>query len=177
MIRLHKNSSEIKIIGIDARFFGSKDRGLGRYVENLIRNLEIIDKRSPSHPASPAGRRRTSQYIIFLKERRFNDYLPSNSSFKKALFKDLNKYSLDLMHFTYFRIPIFYRDKFIVTIHDLIISHVSFFKKIAYKIIFKIALKRTKKIIAVSGCTKKDIINHYRIDDKKIEVIYEGVTK
>jgi len=158
------------IIGIDARFFGSKDRGLGRYVENLVRNLEIIEKKNPPH-------RRTSQYIIFLKERRFNDYLPDNPSFKKALFKDLNKYNLDLIHFTYFRIPIFYGGKFVVTIHDLIISHVSFFKKIAYKIIFKIVLKRAEKIIAVSRCTKKDIINHYRVDDKKIEVIYEGITK
>ena len=41
-------------IGIDARFFGAKDKGFGRYTENLIRNLEKIDS--------------VNHYFIFLRK-------------------------------------------------------------------------------------------------------------
>jgi len=149
-------------IGIDARFFGAKDKGIGRYVENLIKNLENIDN--------------INQYFIFLSKERFNDYSPGQPNFKKLLFNQIKKIKLDLMHFTYFKVPIFYRGRFIVTIHDLIVSHVNFLKKIAYKIILCLALKRAEKIIAVSEYTKKDILKHYRVNPEKIKVIYEGVS-
>lgn len=149
-------------IGIDAKFFGAKDRGIGRYVENLIRNLEKIDGEN--------------QYIVFLEKERWNDYQPENPNFSKAPFKDFKKYNLDLMHFTYFKAPIFYKGKFIVTIHDLIFSHIGFLKRIAYKIILKSALKRAEKIIAVSEFTKKEILRKYHINPDKIKVIYEGVS-
>lgn len=163
-------------IGIDARFFSSKDKGLGRYVENLVRELEKIDP-----PAGEAGSQ--SQYFIFLRKERWEDYSPASpaggpkgSNFKKFLFKDIRRHKVDLMHFTYFRNAIFYKGRFIVTIHDLILSHVSFFKKIAYKMILKSILKKAEKIIAVSEFTKKDIIEKYQINSDKIEVIYEGVS-
>lgn len=149
-------------IGIDARFFGAKDKGLGRYSENLIRNLEKIDKKN--------------QYFVFLRREHWNDYQTKNPNFKKALYNKLKKYNLDLVHFTYFKVPIFYKGKFIVTIHDLILSHVSFLKKIAYKVILKSALRRAEKIIAVSNYTRKDILKHYKIKPDKIKVIYEGVS-
>ena len=149
-------------IGIDAKFFGAKDRGIGRYVENLIRNLEKIDGEN--------------QYIVFLGKERWNDYQSENPNFSKAPFKDFKKYNLDLMHFTYFKAPIFYKGKFIVTIHDLIFSHIGFLKRIAYKIILKSALKRAEKIIAVSEFTKKEILRKYHINPDKIKVIYEGVS-
>jgi len=156
---------KIKKIGIDARFFGPKDKGLGRYTENLIKSLEKNDP--------PSG---GNQYFIFLRKERWNDYRPSNSNFKKFLFNQLKKNHLDLMHFTYFRVPIFYKGRFIVTIHDLISSHVNFFKRTAYGIILKFALKRTSKIIAVSNYTKQEIIKQHKINPDKITVIYEGVS-
>lgn len=149
-------------IGIDARFFGSKDKGLGRYVENLVRELEKIDSKN--------------QYFIFLGKNRWEDYEPENLNFKKVLYNKLNKYGVDLMHFTYFRDAFFYKDKFVVTIHDLILSHVSFLKRLAYRMILKSVIKRAEKIIAVSEYTKKEILKKYPINSEKIKVIYEGVT-
>lgn len=151
-------------IGIDARFFGPKDKGLGRYTENLIRELEKINPLVGGN-----------KYFIFLRKERWNDFKPKNPNFKKVLFKDLNKYNLDLMHFTYFRNAFFYKAKFVVTIHDLILSHVSFLKRLAYKIILKLVIKKADKIIAVSNYTKREILKNYKINPDKIEVIYEGV--
>lgn len=143
-------------IGIDAGFFGTKDRGLGRYTENLIENLKKIDKEN--------------QYIIFSGRE-------SKGWRRQILFPfKLKKQKLDLAHFTHFNAPIFYKGKFVITIHDLIFSHMSFLKRIAYKIILKSALKRAERIIAVSEFTKKEILRKYHINPDKIKVIYEGVS-
>jgi glycosyltransferase involved in cell wall biosynthesis len=175
-------------IGIDARFFGAKDKGPGKYTENLIKELEKIDFKN--------------QYFIFLRKKRWDEYNPQNPNFKKVLanyewyswkeqllfpFK-IRKYKLDLMHFTHFNAPIFYRGKFIITIHDLILRHFPTsrknlrnflfypFKELAYRIAFGRAVRRAEKIIAVSQYTKDDILKYYKINPDKIKVIYEGVS-
>ena len=166
-------------IGIDARFFGPKDKGFGRYTENLIKELE----------KTSAG---NAVFFVFLKKQRFDDYIPQNPNFHKVLadykwygFKEqiiypfqLKKYNLDLMHFTHFKVPILYRRKFIVTIHDLILRYFpkNIFKMPAYFLVFKHAIKNSEKIIAVSEHTKKDILKYYDIISDKIKIIYEGVT-
>lgn len=175
-------------IGIDARFFGPKDKGLGRYTESLIRNLEKIDH--------------INQYFIFLRKDSWQDYQPESHNFKKILadyrwygWKEqillplkLKKYKLDLVHFTHFNVPIFYRGKFIVTIHDLTLRYfpthkrsiknflIYPFKNLAYRMVFRYAIKNSEKIIAISEYTKKDILKHYKVNPDKIKVIYEGIT-
>jgi len=150
-------------IGIDARFFGAKDKGLGRYTENLIRSLEVLDNHN--------------QYFIFLKKERWENYIPKNQNFKKVPFSRLKQNDLDLMHFTYFKVPFFYQGRFVVTIHDLITSHVGFLKRIIYKLITWRAIKKSEKIIAVSEYTKQEILKVYPvISGDKIKVIYEGIS-
>lgn len=174
-------------IGIDARLYGTKHGGLGRYSENLIKYLEKIDS--------------INQYFIFLQKSNFDDYQPQNKNFRKVLadfkvysFKEqllfpflLKKYKLDLVHFTHFNAPIFYVGKFIVTIHDLIISHyadsrattlnpiIYKIKVLFYRLTVRIVAKRSAKIITVSEYTKKDIIKLLHTDSAKIVVTYEGV--
>lgn len=182
-------------IGIDARFFGPKDKGFGRYTQQLVENLEKLDP--------PIGETSTTnQYFIFLRKDRWDEYKPKSKKFKKVLadykwysWKEqvllplqLKKYKLDLVHFTHFNVPIFYRKRFIVTIHDLTLRHFPTFKKslknlifypfknLAYKVVFKHAIKNSEKIIAISQHTKKDILKHYKVKSHKIKVIYEGIT-
>jgi glycosyltransferase involved in cell wall biosynthesis len=174
-------------IGIDARFYGPEGKGLGRYVQKLIENLEKID--DGSH-----------QYYIFLRKDNFNSYIPRSGNFKKVLadFKWyswgeqfrfpflLNRFNLDLMHFCHFNMPWLYKGKFVVTIHDLILFHYPttknttrnkihyFLKFIIYKFIIKSAAKRAQKIITVSNFTKQDIVNELKISEKKVIVTLEG---
>ena len=174
-------------IGIDARFYGPIGKGLGRYTQKMIENLEKIAQ--------------SNQYFIFLKSENFDEYQPKNPNFQKVLadyrwytFSEqlkfprlLNKYKLDLVHFTHFNVPLFYFGKFVVTIHDLILLHfptirsstlspVKYkFKFWAYKIIISSAIRRSSRIIAVSRFTKKDILENYpRIPQEKIAVTYEA---
>ncbi|MFZ4454782.1 MAG: glycosyltransferase family 4 protein [Bacteroidales bacterium] len=68
--------------------------------------------------------------------------------------------------------------KSVVTIHDLIFRcHPEFYKPIdryIYNIKFHYACRAADKIIAVSECSKRDIVRFYGIESSKIEVIYQG---
>ena len=174
------------IIGIDARFFGPHAKGLGRYAQKLIEEIEKTDDKN--------------DYLIFLRQANFNEYQPQNLRFKKILAnwrwyslgeqlffpRQLYRHKIDLMHFTHFNAPIFYRRPYVVTIHDLILrqwptvknnlfSRVKyFFKNFVYKIVIRLVLARAKKIIAVSQFVKNDIIKSFGVSPEKVKVIYEG---
>ena len=173
-------------IGIDARFYGPRQKGLGRYVQKLVENLEKIDS--------------NNHYAIFLRKENWPEYQPQNPNFKKVLvdypwyslteqilmpFK-IRRQKVDLMHFPHFNVPVFYRSPFIITIHDLILKRFStkrastlgpiryWFKNLAYQIVISSAVKRAKEIIAISEFTKNDILKYFSVDSGKIKVIYEG---
>jgi glycosyltransferase involved in cell wall biosynthesis len=175
-------------IGIDARFFGPIGKGLGRYTQKLIENLEKTDNEN--------------QYVVFLRQENFNDFQPKNKNFQKVLadyswytFSEqimmpllLNKYKLDLVHFPHFNVPFLHRKKFVVTIHDLILLQFPtvksttlnpLFYKIkfwCYKFVIWSAIKRAEKVITVSNFTKNELLKYYKKDlsEEKISVIYEA---
>jgi glycosyltransferase involved in cell wall biosynthesis len=175
-------------IGIDARFYGIIGAGIGRYLAKLIEQLEEIDEQN--------------EYFIFLRQENFDEYKPSKINFKKVLapypwysLKEqiffpflLYKYKLDLVHFPHFNVPIFYFGKFVVTIHDLIITRFGTakattrnlftykIKRFFYHLVISRTVYRAKKILAVSNFTKKEIINFFKIKEEKIVVVYEAAS-
>lgn len=175
-------------IGIDARMYGKISRGIGRYIEELIKNLEQLDTQN--------------QYYIFLHSKNFHEYQPQNKNFKKVLApwrwytlaeqikfpKLLLKYNLDLVHFPHFNVPYIYKKPFVVTIHDLILYKDSqkrattlgpvkyFLKKQLYKKIISHAIFGSKKIIAISNHTKNDLIETFHVSSQKISTIYNGLS-
>lgn len=180
-------------IGIDARFYGIIGKGLGRYTQKLIENLEKI---------SAKGGDFADEYFIFLGKENFYDYEPKNSNFHKILAPYrwytlreqigmpiiLNKYKLDLVHFPHFNVPFLYRKKFVVTIHDLILLQFPtvknttlnplFYKMkfLAYKLIIWSAIGRAQKVITVSNFTKKELLKYYKksLKEERIAITYEA---
>ncbi len=173
-------------IGIDARFYGSIGKGLGRYTQKLIENLENMDSKN--------------RYFIFLRRENWEEYRPKNRNFQKILAdvpwygfreqtifpKILRKYNLDLVHFPHFNVPVSWKGKFVVTIHDLILIHyptrrastlaplIYFLKKAAYRKVIGNAVRKSEKIIAVSKHTAEDIKTHFHVPAEKISVTYEA---
>ncbi len=173
-------------IGIDARFFGPENKGLGRYTQKLITHLERIDH--------------NNKYVIFLRRENFDAYVPQSANFTKIcadyrwysfaeqLFFPfvLYKQKCDFVHFPHFNVPLLYRKKFIMTIHDLILLRYAtqrtstrfalfyWFKFFMYRIVIASAIRRSSLIIAVSHFTKKDICAHYPAACKKVKVVYEA---
>lgn len=171
-------------IGIDCRMW--QEAGIGRYTRNLVRSLEQIDSQN--------------EYVVFLLRSDFQN-LEFKSNFKKVAAdfkwygikeqrvfpKLISEQKVDLMHFPHFNIPVLYRGKYIVTIHDLIhhkfamkrastLSPIVFgIKQAAYRLVFRNAVNTAKKIVTVSEYVKSDLENMYKLADKKIVVTAEGV--
>jgi glycosyltransferase involved in cell wall biosynthesis len=80
-----------------------------------------------------------------------------------------------------FNYPVKYRKPFVVVIHDMTLffypetaKKTNFIKEFAFKYVFKKALYNSKKIIAISENTKKDILEIFPVKPEKIAVVYEG---
>ncbi len=178
-------------IGIDGRLWSQG--GVGRYIRNLVSNLLLIDERNKyclfvrSEDENDIRNQISELKIENLKLKIIHANISWHSLLEQFRFPQIiNKENLDLMHFPYFSVPIFYKKPFVVTIHDLIFHHFVSgasstlplwalgFKVLAYRFVIKNAARRSKKIIAVSNFTKRDIINTLKVDKSKIEVIYEA---
>ncbi|MFA6466443.1 MAG: glycosyltransferase family 1 protein [Patescibacteria group bacterium] len=175
-------------IVIDFRIFSTKAGGLGRYNQEFLNELKKLDQ--------------SNEYILLFKENPKID-LPANF---KIQICDCHWYGLkeqivlpwllyklkaDLVHFPHFNVPIFYFGKFVVTIHDLIMtkfpsrkaSTLNIFlfriKYYFYQLVIRQAVKKSKIIIAVSKFTANDIREYFKLTDKeaqKIKVVYEGLS-
>ncbi|MFA7087956.1 MAG: glycosyltransferase family 1 protein [Patescibacteria group bacterium] len=183
-------------IGIDARFYGPIGKGLGRYTQEVVDNIIKITSANP-----PDGDGTGFNYVIFLSPDNFDEFISNDFRIKKvkiscrwySLSEQLAmpfyiwRERLDLIHFPHFNVPILTPVKFVVTIHDLILTHfptvrattrshfLYYIKNLAYRLVILSALRRSRKVITVSEFTKNDIINKFNIKPEKIKVIYEGV--
>ncbi len=181
-------SNKKKRIGIDARLYGPLGKGLGRYTQEIVDNIIKID--------------RENEFVIFLYQDNFDEFEPPSDKVKKVLvrarwytFKEqvlmpylIYREKLDLVHFPHFNVPILTPKKFVVTIHDLILTKFPTvrastlnpwlykIKNFFYKLVIKLAVKRARKIITVSEFTKSDIIEQFKVSSDKIGVTYEGVS-
>lgn len=178
-------------IGIDCRLSGNAHAGIGRYIEELIVRLPKLDK--------------NKQWVLFFYSRQqANDFLeklvpkPSNI---KIIIAPIRHYSieeqlkmpgifaqeeLDVLHIPHFNVPIFYRGKVVVTIHDLLWHefkglnvttlkpYLYYLKYLAYRFITKMAIKKAFQIIVPAQTIKKTVIKYYPWAKKKITVTREG---
>jgi glycosyltransferase involved in cell wall biosynthesis len=171
-------------IGIDCRIYSSKFTGIGRCTYELVKHLIRINNELEN----------PNQLVLFFNNPEFNDFLPppntkkilvnaKHYSFKEQFTfnKIIKRENLDLMHFPHFNVPIFYRRPYTVTIHDLTLTLFPgrkmnrWYHRLAYNLTIKNAVKKAKKVIAVSENTKKDIIKYLHIPEEKIKVIHNGV--
>ena len=172
----------MKKIGIDARFYSPSATGIGRHVFEVVQQLGSLDKEN--------------QYVVFLRPEQVESFRIANKNFKtevtkaphysfaeQTLFlKQLNKHRFDLMIFPQFNVPIGYKRKFMVTIHDLTIHFFpgkksNFIKHSLYKYIIRNAAKKAAAVMAVSENTKKDIQKYLNVSANKIVVVGNGVSQ
>ncbi len=173
-------------IGIDARLWGSSGRGVGRYIQNLVTNLEKLDRKN--------------EYFIFLGKESYDLYHPRTKNFHRvpadirwygieeqvtlpAIFASQN---LDLLHIPHFNVPVFYRGKIVVTIHDLTmlkfggrgtstLSLPSYLlKRVGLRFILSGAVSRAAAIITPSKFVKDEVVKTFNVSPNKIFVTYEA---
>lgn len=173
-------------IGIDCRIYSPRFTGIGRYVYELVEHIiKINDSLNKKH-----------EIVLFFNNPEYENFKIPNESVKKILAKIghysfaeqikfpkiLKKENLDIVHFPHFNLPILYRRPYIVTIHDLILTlfpgkkMTKWFQRLAYYFIIKNAVRTAKKVITVSKNTKNDLMKFLKVPEKKIEVIYNGIS-
>lgn len=169
---------------IDGRMI--QESGIGRYIRNLIAQLQIIDKKNT--------------YFILHRKKEF-DKFKYQENFHKVL-ADFGWYGVkeqaklpqiikslqpDLVHFPHFNVPIFYNGRFVVTIHDLIHQHFSMqrstthgpfvykLKKMGYRKVFSKAINNSVQILVPSNFVKDQLIEDWKVRSDKVSVTYEAV--
>ncbi len=173
-------------IGIDARLY--YQTGVGRYIRCLLSELASLDKKN--------------DYVIFVTKKdkdlitlpvkNFHCILADfrwHSLAEQVIFpRLLLEHDLDLVHFPYFSLPIFYPKPFVVTIHDLTPkTHATgkasalplpmySLKRFGYNLVLSQAVNRSCRILVPSLATKTILLSHYPQVQSKISVTYEGVT-
>lgn len=187
-IKLMTNNglSKKKRIAIDARFFA--EAGPGRYAKNIIEYLEKIDT--------------TNEYIIFLRPRGYEEYIPKNPNFKKVL-TTVKWYSWkeqliflwqvasklpDVFYVPHFNIPVLYPFKLVTAIPDIIMHTYSTekgttlpkfyfrFKKFVYRLVLWWAIYRSIKVIVPTNDVLNDMLIVYpKFSRDKFVVAPEGV--
>jgi len=167
---------------IDGRFIGVGE-SIGRYTLGVLHHLSEIDKDNHySLLVRPAGVKQTKAHGLWSQENPKIEVLdvPHYSLEEQTkLLIWLNKKPYDLVYFTQFNHPVMYRRPYIITIHDLTtfgyFHYQNPLKVAMFKKVMKSAVFDSKKIISVSQTTKDELLDHYKVDKKKIEVIYPGI--
>lgn len=171
-------------ICIDGRMYN--ESGIGRYIRNLLVQLQEIDKKN--------------EYCVLHLEKDFSG-LNYQKNFQKIsadfrwykiseqirLLRLLRELKPDLVHFPHFNAPVLYKDKFVVTIHDLIHQHFSMerstthgyivykLKQFGYRKVFNHAVKTAKEILVPSDFVKNQLVGEWEINSGKVVVTHEAV--
>lgn len=178
-------------IGYDAKRIVRNGTGLGSYGRTLINSISAVDTDDMLSLYAPdEGRDDLRSQIILRPNVSFHYPDHIKNGFKRTLWrshgivKDLVRDHVDLYHGLSGELPIGIHKAGIptvVTIHDLIfLRHPEYYNWIdvqIYKWKFLQTLKEADHIIAISECTKRDILYYSDYPEDKISVIYQSAAR
>lgn len=175
-------------IGIDARLWGLKHAGIGRYVLNLVINLLEQDSENHYLLFGPSEISKDIPKKLHIKFTHIITNITHYSLLEQIQFPLLlQQYPIDLMHFPHFNVPLIYNKPFVVTIHDILWHQVRgddvttlsgwkySLKYIGYKQVVAHAIAASQKIIVPSNWVKKQLLQEFnQLNLDNVHVIYEG---
>ena len=178
-------NSSAPLIGIDAKRIVRNGTGLGSYGRTLVNDLAQYPLRLNLY-APDKGRddlrtqivERDNIAFVYPTSRHFKSYWRS-----RGIVADLKRDGIQLFHGLSGELPFGIRKsgiKSVVTIHDLIfLRHPEFYNPIdvqIYKWKFRQTIKEADYIIAISECTKRDILEYggNLVSEDKITLIYQS---
>lgn len=164
-------------IGIDAKVLAKRRTGIGVYVEQMVMYFSQLD---------------TEDEFYLFTNQEFTLNFDLGKNFHQVvvhpklrslgiifcLGKYLKKYKIDVFWGTEHIIPWTKVCKTVVTIHDLaVLMNPKLGTKrnaIIQKLFTIPSCRKADKIIAISNSTKNDVIKLCKVDDDKVQVIYNG---
>lgn len=172
-------------IGFDAKRIVRNGTGLGAYGRTLVNDLAQYPLQLSLY-APDKGRDDLRTQIIQRPNVAFkyaNKPWPFGKAYwrSRGIVNDLQRDGVQLYHGLSGELPSGIRNSGIpsvVTIHDLIfLRHPEFYNPIDVKLYtwkFRRTLREATHIIAISECTKRDIIHYGQVPEEKISLIYQS---
>lgn len=176
-------------IGFDGKRAVQNFTGLGNYSRYIA---DILCRFYPENDyVLYAPKKRNNKRLDMLTEKYPQLHLayPATSFWRKfsslwrisGITHQLEKENISIFHGLSNELPLNIHKsdiKSVVTIHDLIFlrypQYYHFIDRKIYTYKFRKACENADKIIAISECTKRDIIQYFHIPADKIEVVYQG---
>ena len=171
-------------IGLDAKRIVKNGTGLGSYGRTLVNDLATLPLELRLYAPDQGHDDLRSQ---IKKEENITFCYPEKAPLGKAFWRsrgivsDLKRDGVQLFHGLSGELPIGIRKsgiKSVVTIHDLIfLRYPEFYHWLDTKIYawkFRQTIKEADHIIAISECTKRDIMAFGQVDERRISVIYQS---
>lgn len=183
-----RDISNRPIIGFDAKRIVNNNTGLGNYGRTLINSLSLANSKFKFNLYSPdKGKDILREQVANVPNIEFcyptHTYLRIQKDWwrQRGIVKRLLKDNVTLYHGLSGELPQGIKKhgiKSVVTIHDLIfLRHPEYYTPIdtyIYKRKFLSTCKEADLIIAISECTKKDILSFSDYPEDKIKVIYQS---
>jgi glycosyltransferase involved in cell wall biosynthesis len=182
---------EMKKIGIDCRLAGIRHAGIGRYTQNLVRRLPLLDpdiewvlffsqQEQAKQVLGPLIAHPQVRVILApARHYSFAEQLQMPTIFASQ--------HLDILHVPHFNIPLLYRGKLVITIHDLLwhehrglgfttlspwLYHLKYF---GYRFVVSQAVRKATKIFVPAETIRRTLLGFYPHLGEKIVVTKEGV--
>ncbi len=177
------------IIGYDAKRVLRNGTGLGAYGRTLVSDMShIVDDSASLRLYAPDKGRdsfrqqvETLPHVELVYPRGKKGWLGKATWRSYGIVHDLDHDGVDIFHGLSGELPLHATRrgiKTLVTIHDLIfMRHPEFYHWIDAKIYaakFYWTCKEAQRIIAISECTKRDIMYYGGVSEDKIDVIYQS---
>ena len=178
-------------IGFDAKRAAQNRTGLGNYSRFVVRILSQTPSPDEWHLYIPNPRR--TPYLGEIPTLgSLKQHFPNGGWWTRlrslwrvwGMTADLRRDGISLFHGLSNELPLNIRRagcRSVVTIHDLIFRHTPqyyhWIDRQIYDYKFRRACKMADRVIAVSKYTKQEIVRFYGIDEKKIDVVYQGCDK
>jgi len=172
-------------IGYDAKRAFLNNTGLGNYSRWLIKAMASYYPEHEYRLYTPQIKE--NRHFAFLKKIPHSRIVSPKSKLlsslwrTKSIVKNLKADGVELYHGLSHELPIGIRQsgiKSILTVHDLIFmrfpQYFGWINRTIYKTKLQYACKAADKIIAISQKTKDDLLELLKVDESKIEVIYQG---
>jgi len=166
----------VPTVAIDIRHIG--DFGYGTYIRNLVRAMAELDRESKfvliAKPNGAAELGQLPPNFRTVDYNREDSARIDNITF--PLF--VRKLNADLVHLPLNNVPVFMPKPYVVTIHDMSSLVFDFDDDTADKLHlwrFRRGLLRADRVIAVSGATRRDVLNFLNIPAARVRQIYNAL--
>jgi len=171
-------------IGIDALFvLPGINEGITTYFRNLLKNLLEIDRRN--------------EYLLFVSKENKGIFMFDRNRIQEVqcpirgsrrllrvfweqliLPFQMKKYNLDLFFSPGHVFSIFCPTPAVMTLHDTYYAcypeNVSKIELFTWHILNRLSVRKADKIITVSENAKRNIVKAFKVEEKKVDVIYEA---